>query len=121
LKGRPRDRDRPFNREDRPRERDRDRPFRDERPVEPIAAAPEPQPAPVFEAPPQPAESGQMLRSEDGGESHAPAFLQVRARRRVHRPPALKAKTSPSPAAVARPARQAATPSRRAPKKPRDV
>jgi hypothetical protein len=78
---RDRDRDRPFNREDRPRDRerdrDRDRPFREERPVEPVASAPEP--APSFEAPPQPAENAHMLRSEDGGESHAPAFLQVRA------------------------------------------
>ncbi|HET9160666.1 MAG TPA: DUF4167 domain-containing protein [Caulobacteraceae bacterium] len=77
---RDRDRDRPFNRErdrdrdrgfNRDRDRDRDRPYRDERAAEPAAeAAPAPEPAPE----PQ----GAVLRSEDGGMSQMPAFLQAR-------------------------------------------
>ncbi len=84
---RPRD-DRP--RDDRPRE---DRPrYRDERPresrqdrdplsvVEPNAAPlPTAAAAPVREPEPQ----GDVLRSEDGGVSHAPAFLQARAEPRA--------------------------------------
>jgi hypothetical protein len=68
----PRDRDRNFNRDDRPR----DRPYRDrdERAPDVAAAA---EVAPVIEAAPEPA-PGAMLRSEDGGVSQMPAFLQAR-------------------------------------------
>lgn len=67
-RNRDRDRDRPFNRD---RDRDRgDRPPREERAAEPAAAA-----EPV-EAPAEP--QGAVLRSEDGGSSHMPAFLQAR-------------------------------------------
>lgn len=68
---RPRDRER--FRDDRPRDRDRDRDRdrpREDRPYEAPAAV---EAAPVIEAAPS-----QMLRSEDGGESHAPAFLRPR-------------------------------------------
>jgi hypothetical protein len=73
---RPRDRDRGFNRDrDRDRgfnrDRDRDRPYRDERAAEPAAEA---QPAPE----PAPEPQGAVLRSEDGGMSQMPAFLQAR-------------------------------------------
>jgi len=84
---RPRDENRP--RDDRPRdERPRDQPrYRDDRPrndrperdplgvVEPQATPLTP-PAPAYE-PPEPTHG--VLRSEDGGVSHAPAFLQQRA------------------------------------------
>jgi hypothetical protein len=55
--------------DDRPRDRPEERPER-----EPMAAAPEP-PPPAFEERPSP-----MLRDAEGGESHAPAFLQSPAR-----------------------------------------
>jgi hypothetical protein len=76
-----RDRDRNFNRDDRPQ---RDRPFnREDRPAEAAVAAEAPAPAPapveapapVAAAPQRPA---RMLRSQDGDQSHAPAFLQPR-------------------------------------------
>ncbi|WP_376788205.1 DUF4167 domain-containing protein [Phenylobacterium montanum] len=92
---RPRDdRPRDENRRDRFRDRDRDRDRgerdRDDRPpreersserrferVDPMAVV-EPQALPLT-APAEPAPSSPMLRSEDGGVSHAPAFLQARS------------------------------------------
>jgi len=72
-----RDRDRNVNRDDRPREdrpRDRDRPYRDDRAAEPVGAE-----AVVAEAEAPAAEpKGAVLRSEDGGMSQMPAFLQAR-------------------------------------------
>jgi hypothetical protein len=87
---RPRD-DRPRDerpREDRPRDdrpqgdrpprrerfRDRDRP-RDDRPRDPMAVV-EPESTPL--TPAAEADTGPRLRSQDGSESHAPAFLQAR-------------------------------------------
>jgi hypothetical protein len=80
---RPRD-DRP--RDDRPRGegqgdrpprrdrfRDRDRDFNRDRPRDPLAVV-EPEAAPLVAE----AETGPRLRSQDGSESHAPAFLQAR-------------------------------------------
>ena len=76
---RPRD-DRP--RDDRPRDRDRfprrdrdDRPPREER--DPLAVV-EPQATPLPRAEEPPAERAPRLRSKEGDESHAPAFLRVR-------------------------------------------
>jgi hypothetical protein len=66
--------DRP--REDRPRERFRDdrRYERGERQADPLAVV-EPHAQPLT---PEPEPTSPMLRSQDGGESHAPAFLQAR-------------------------------------------
>ena len=67
-------------RDDRPREgrrdrfRDRDRP-RDDRPRDPMAVV-EPESTPLTTA--AEADAGPRLRSQDGSESHAPAFLQAR-------------------------------------------
>ncbi len=105
---RPRD-DRP-PREDRPRFRDRDdRPPREDRPtgerrferVDPLAIV-EPQASPL--APPsEPAAPSPMLRSEDGGVSHAPAFLQPRAEPKPAEAKAVAA--APAEDTEARPAR----------------
>lgn len=99
--------DRP--REDRPRgERFRDRDRDDRAPredrasgerrferVDPMAIV-EPQATPLT-APPEPAPSSPMLRSEDGGVSHAPAFLQPRAETKpAAEPPADEAEARPA-------------------------
>jgi hypothetical protein len=84
--------ERPQQQGDRPREgrrdrfRDRDRP-RDERPRDPMAVI-EPESTPMTAE----VDAGPRLRSQDGSESHAPAFLQAR-------PPAAAA--VPAPEAVA--------------------
>lgn len=64
-----RQRERNFNREDRPRH------DRSERAADPLAVV-EPRPAPLAPEPEQP--GSPILRSQDGGVSHAPAFLQAR-------------------------------------------
>ena len=81
---RPRD-DRPRDerpREERPRRdryRDRDRNYDRDRPRDPLAVV-EPEATPLAAE----ADTGPRLRSQDGSESHAPAFLQARP---VERPP----------------------------------
>jgi hypothetical protein len=70
------------SRDDRqPRSRD-DRPYRQEREARPERdplGVVEPRPAPLPAAPALEDAPGRILRSEDGGVSHAPAFLQSRA------------------------------------------
>lgn len=62
---------------DRPREARRDR-FRDrDRPRDPMAVV-EPESTPLTTAPAAEVDTGPRLRSQDGSESHAPAFLQAR-------------------------------------------
>ena len=64
------------DRGDRPRYENRDRPYR-ERNERSDAEVSAPTVAPSLEG--QPEKPARMLRSEDGGESHAPAFLQAAA------------------------------------------
>ena len=67
---------------ERPRYRD-DRPARNDRPERDPLGVVEPQATPLTQAPSAPYEAPEpahgVLRSEDGGVSHAPAFLQQRA------------------------------------------
>ena len=80
-----RPRERNFNREDRPRY------DRSERVADPLAVV-EPRPAPLT---PEPEQAGSpILRSQDGGVSHAPAFLQAR-------PAVAAAPAEPKPEAAA--------------------